>query len=221
VKNNKIALSILCLIIAYAGAGLESAPRLVEKENGKTWHVIVDKIPGSLDEFKNFRDRLAVTPQGGIAVYLTAQIIMIDRPELGEQCLILCLDQSRLNKSGSSSKRPAVEGWTLGGSEIFMLNSSGFVNDKKYAAKSFVSGTKTADAYSLPVLPWTFIIRVHSFQDRDPLIWKGHASTSCHDLGYVPLHVKKNNRGIWKMFNSSSFYSGCIDPPAKQAEDDL
>lgn len=193
--------------------------RLSEVTPGKSWEISVDKIPASLGEFQALRDSMAVTPQGGIVTYLLAQLILISDPVLGEQCLILSLDSSRLYKPGQPS-RPQVEGWGLGSSELQMMSSSGYIRDKGYAAWSYVQGTSPEKGYVLPPLPYHYFIQLHSFPDPDPLVWKGMVRTSCQTSGSVPLHVKKNSKGIWKVINSSSYYSGCIDPPVIQ-EDEL
>ena len=143
--KHSITLFSTVAIIMLLSAALVSEPRMEEKEKGKTWNVIVDRVPATLDEFRSFRDRLAKTPQGGIVVYLAAHLVMIDNPDLGEQCLVLSLDRSQLAKSPASSRRrPSVEGWQLGASEAMKLGTSGFLKDRSYAAKSFVEGTTTA-----------------------------------------------------------------------------
>ncbi len=211
--------AVIVLLASLAGP-LYPEPRVEEREKNRTWHVMVDRVPSTTEEFKTFRNRLAVTPQGGIVVYLVAHLIMIDNYDLGVQCLILSLDKSQLVESKLTARRwISVEGWQLGSSETMKLNSSGFAKDKGYVARSFVEGTSTAEGYRLPPLPYRYVIRAHAYQDADPLLWKGHASTSCHDLGYVPIHVKKNDKGIWKVVNSSSFYSGCKDPVVQEKDD--
>ncbi|HOT45850.1 MAG TPA: hypothetical protein PLM53_14435 [Spirochaetota bacterium] len=220
--KRSIALCLPAVIVLTASlAGpLYPGPRVEEKEKNRIWHVIVDRVPATVEEFKTFRNSLAATPQGGIVAYLVAHLVMIDNYELGMKCLILSLDKSLLVDSTMTARRwISVEGWQLGTSETMMLNSSGFVKDKGYAAWSFVDGASTAKGYRLPQLPYRYSIRAHAYQDSDPSIWKGHANTSCHDLGYVPIHVKKNDTGIWKVVNSSSFYSGCKDPVAEEKDD--
>jgi hypothetical protein len=219
--RNVVVGASLFILLVTAGAGLKSEPRVEEAQKDRVWHVVVDIIPSGLEEFRAFRDSLAKTPQGGIVAYLVAHLIMIDRPELGEQCLILTLDMSRLAKASGASRRPQVQGWQLGGAEIMLLQTSGFLQDRGYVAKSFVEGTKTSESYRLPPLPYKYVIRKHMLQDRNESSWMGHADTSCHDLGYVPIFVKRNDKGIWKVFNSSSFYSGCKNPPEAVSADDL
>lgn len=220
-SNRTIGFLTGVIFAAVLAGSLYAEPRVEEKEKNKTWHVIVDRVPASVEEFRKFRDGIAVTPQGGIVAYLVAHLIMIGDYTLGMQCLILSLDKSLLVDSKMTARRwISIEGWQLGSSETMKLGSSGFTKDKGYAAWSFVEGTNTATGYRLPQLPYRYVIRAHNYQDADPSVWKGHASTSCHDLGYVPLHVKKNDKGIWKVINSSSFYSGCKDP-VREEKDDL
>jgi len=216
------------LLIIFAAAvtaafalivAINAAPRVEEKQKGKEWHVIVDSIPSNLDEFRAFRNAIAITPQGGIVVYLVAQLIMIDKPEFGEQCIVIALDRSELSKSNPASRRPSVDGWQIGTSEAWRMQTSSFQRAKSYVAKSYVAGTSTAGGYALPPLPYRYVIRAHAYQSSDPAVWKGLASTSCSDLGYVPIHVKRNDKGIWKVVNSSSFYAGCKPPPSNESDD--
>ena len=210
----------LVLMLIAPGALLQSAPRVEEKVKGSEWHVVIDRIPASLDEFRALRDAIAGTPRGGIAAYLVAHLVMIDKPELGEQCLILALDMGQLLRKAPNSRHPDVDGWEIGGSERMKMSTSTFIRGKGYIGKSFVSGTSTAGGYALPPLPYTIVIRAHRMPYQEADYWKGMVATSCTDSGAVPIHVKKNNRGIWKVINSSSFYSGCKPPPST-ADDSL
>ncbi len=219
-RSTVLRTMILVFAIAWTAAPAHTAPRVVEKEKDKIWQVTVDAVPKTLDAFMSFRDAIAKTPQGGIVVYLVAQLIMMDNPELGEQCLIVALDRSQLAEHKPGSRAVGVQGWQLGGSEKTRLGMSTFIRAKGYVAKSFVAGTSTATGYALPSLPYTYVIRKHKFQDANPSVWKGNVATSCSDLGTVPIHVTVNDRGVWKVSNSSSFYAGC-KPPTKKVDDNL
>lgn len=211
---------IISTLIAMLSAMAVSQPGLadtqtwsVEQAEDSAWHVRIGHVPTSLEEFRAMRDTIADTPQGGLAAYLVAHLIMVDEPEMGEQCLVLTLDMSELEREGALSRRPTVEGWQLGASERRKMATSGFSRARKYVAKSFVAGTTTDTGYQLPSLPYTYAIRAHRVQDADPDVWRGMAATSCTDAVWVPIHVRRNNRGIWKVSNSSSFYAGCKPPP--------
>lgn len=220
-KSNRTIYFLAGIILVAVIAGpIHAEPRVEEREKNRTWHVIIDRVPSTLEEYKAFRSKLAVTPQGGIVVYLVAHLVMIDNYELGMKCLILSLDKSQLDDSKMTARRLiSIEGWQLGSSETMKLGTSSFIKDRGYVACSFVEGSSTANGYRLPQLPYRYVIRAHSHQDTDRLVWKGLANTSCHDLGYVPIHVKKNDKGIWKVVNSSSFYSGCKDPVTEEKDD--
>ncbi len=211
----------LALMLIAPAALLQSAPRVEEKVKDSEWHVVIDRIPASLDEFRSLRDAISGTPQGGIAAYLVAHLVMIGNPDLGERCLVLALDMGQLARKGPKSRRPDVDGWEIGGSERMKMSTSTFIRGRGFIAKSYVSGTSTAGGYALPSLPYTMVIRAHRMPYQEPDFWKGMVATSCTDSGAVPIHVKKNNRGIWKVINSSSFYSGCKPPPSSPVDDSL
>ena len=219
-KTNTLLVFAALIIFAIASSSiLVSAPSIKETRKDAAWEIAVDSIPRNLDEFKAMRDSLASSPQGAMVVYLVAHLILKDNPTLGQQCLIISLDMSQLVKASAGSKFAEVEGWTFGSSEGYKLNMSTFNRSKSYVANSYVKGTSTEQGYKLPGLPYKYTVTKHGYQDADPDVWKGMVRTSCNDQGYVLIQVKKNSRGVWKVFNSSGFYSGCKAPKTDDGDE--
>lgn len=221
-------LSVLALILVALVAVPALAGGKVEQKDADSWYVTLDKLPATLEECTALRDELGTTAQGGMVYYLVAQMVMIDKPEVGEQCLVIGMDMSELAESIKvlpKFKRVDVKGYQIGDSEVQKMKSSGYKTDAPYAARSFVLGTETKTGYKLPEPPYKFFVRSHRVQQTGGLsgewegTWHGFVNTSCVDSGSVPFFVKKNDKGIWKMFKSSSFYAGCKDPPVAKSDD--
>jgi hypothetical protein len=148
---------------------------------------------------------------------------MLDKADVGEQCLVLGLDSDELAETvrlKKEYKRVDYKGWQLGESEVKKMKTTGFQVDKPYAAKSWVIGTDPKTGYALPSLPYKYYVRAHNFQNLlEKGIWKGFVNTSGNATAAAPFHVRKNDKGIWKMQASSSFYAGTEDPPKKKSDD--
>ncbi|MBN2695587.1 hypothetical protein JXR93_13075 [bacterium] len=220
--NSFLLLFFLFSTIVYSKGVVE------EHEKGKVWFVTIDKLPTTLEEFTALRDEIAVTPQGGMVSWLVAQLIMIDNPELGEQCVVITTDKSLLVESFKlkpKEQRTNVKGWQLGSEEVNKMMTTGFSVDKAYAAKTYVIGTSHKEEYKLPELPFKYIVTNHSIQKKGGLsgewndTWHGFVNESGTDSGKLPFFVKKDSKGIWKMFKSSSFFAGTKDPIKKVVDD--
>jgi hypothetical protein len=74
-----------------------------EAQNTPLNPVIIDKMPQNIEEFVQLRDRIATTPQGGVAIFVIAMHLYTQDPKLGEACLTIAMDASRL-KVGSSNR---------------------------------------------------------------------------------------------------------------------
>src|SRR5262245_40252596 len=115
-SQNRVMLS--CMIITLVAALALTGAKVEEAEAGKTWHVTVDAVPKTVDEFIALRDVIATSPQGGIAAFLVAAIMYGENEAAGEQAIIAALDASNLidAKSGLQAKRPEYKGFKVGNS---------------------------------------------------------------------------------------------------------
>ena len=218
----RILSTVLTLGMLLGGAEALAGGK-VEKKDDTTWYVTVDKLPETVEECVALRDEIATEPAGGMVYYLVAQLVMLDKPEVGEKCLVISLDSGELSETirlKKQYKRVDYKGWQLGESEVKKMKTSGFQADKAYAAKTWVLETDVKNGYELPALPYKYFVRSHNFQNLlEKGIWKGFVNTSGNATAAAPFQVKKNDKGIWKMFASSSFYVGTEDPPKKVSDD--
>ncbi|MGE0708988.1 MAG: hypothetical protein AB7N76_23480 [Planctomycetota bacterium] len=195
---------------------------VTEKDEGKSWFVTVGRIPKSVEEFKALRDELCKTPQGGMVAFIIAMHMHGENEELGLQVLPLILDKSLLGETINMQQKyqkPGYKGWQIGGAFDQMRKSSGFQKAVKYAALSYVVGTKKDDGYKLPAPPYKYYCRIHRVPPKEGE-WKGFLNTSGSAGGAVPYIMKKDSNGNWKMLQASSFFAGTQEPP-KKSKDDL
>jgi hypothetical protein len=225
----KFLIGITAAIVSLALLTPALAGGKVTKKSKDKWYVTVDALPGTLDECKALRNELATSAQGGLVYYFVTQLVITTKPKIGEQCLVLGMDKSELVETidlRPKFRRTNVKGWQLGSSEVKKMKTSGFVTDAPYAANTYVMGTDVANGYKLPELPYKYYVRAHRIQKKGGLsgewenTWHGFVNESGSASGAKPFFVKKNAKGVWKMYKSSSFYAGTKDPP-KQVEDDL
>jgi hypothetical protein len=173
--------------------------------------VTVPALPTTVEEFLSLRNDLATTPQGGAAVYAAALCVYAGDPALGLQLLTIATDASELH-DGTTYKNKG-----LGGVRERALKDR--IGAKPYVARSYFQGTSPENGYTLPSGPLSVNIR---HQDRDP-IGEDTAKLFVHSTGADsprPIHLKKNNRGLWKARNAGSLDVG-IRKPVEAVDDDL
>ena len=79
-KNSVVFLVLIFLFQAYAEAQT----------------IKINKLPVSVKEFKEMRNEIAVTPEGGAAMFIIALKLYNKNSELGSKCLVIAADRSRL-----------------------------------------------------------------------------------------------------------------------------
>lgn len=168
----------------------------------------VNSFPKSVDEFKTFRDELAKTPQGGAAVFAVALNVFSSDQKLGTQFLTLCLDMDRLTdgKEGVSDKQPTS-----------LRDFKDRNGAKPYIARTMFAGTKPENGYELPAFPLEI-----KFKDQPADIKETEAKVFIVTSGAdapKPLQLRKNDKGIWKANEWSSFQGNCR-PPGEQKKID-
>ena len=170
----------------------------------------IKALPKTVDEFKALRDDLAKTPEGGVAVMIVAMTVYSDDAKLGTQFLTLALDSDKLSdgKEGVSGKQP----------------SPGLLRDfkdrngaKPWVAKSAFQGTSPATGYVLPTGGLTI-----KFKEQDGDVKDTTAKIFVYTSGAdapKPMQIKKNDKGLWKATEWSSFQGNCRPPETKKSDD--
>lgn len=173
----------------------------------------IPEVPTTLEAFLALRDRLAVTPQGGAAVFVVATIIRTRDAELGKKCLTISLDQSRLVRG----TRPWYKGFAPSRDLMYHF---GRLKSMPFLPGIYIQGTSPQTGYALT--PGGLQIRWNGWKyNRASKGRKIFLHTTSGNLPR-PLMMVKNNRGKWKVNELSSYFVGPSRMPAvKQPDDDL
>lgn len=180
--------------------------------NAQIKTIEIEKIPVDIDEFTGLRGELAVTPEGGAAMFALAMLIYNQDRDFGLDCftVILANDGTILKDDPNGYK-----GYSPGNSSMYLIER---LNNKPWISNSYVFGTSPSNMYKLQALPYAFkfIRNKYSVIDSDMIkvfIYSSGASTP------RPVTLLENNRGIWKVKEFSSLVLGVRE--VKIIDDDL
>lgn len=166
----------------------------------------IESMPDSVESFVAMRNKLAVTPEGGAVMFAVALIKFSEGDPLGIPFLTLAIDQSRLSDGGFG-----VEGRQPTDLRDFRDRNGA----KPWIASSMIQGTSPAKKYALPALPWTVnVVRSDAAGDDDAKVF---IQTSGADSP-KPLRLLRNDKGIWKAAEWSSFQGNCRPPEEKKVD---
>ncbi len=173
---------------------------------------IQSEIPSTIDQFIELRDRLAVTPEGGAAVFVVAMNMYVRDNDLGMKAFTLALDRSQLMKSTLGYR-----GWAPAFKYANLIKSE--LRRKPYIAPSYIQGTSYLSGYALPdVSKWEIAFTVNRFSTISDTERKLFVKSTGADSPR-PVYLRKNNRGIWKVYNDSLILG--VRRPEERVDDDL
>jgi Domain of unknown function (DUF6935) len=190
----------LFLVFAFIFSGLMNA-QVVE----------IKGMPTTVEEFVELRDKIANTPEGGAAMFVIAVKMYNENPEIGEQCLVIAADRSRL-QSGTIYK-----GFSL--SKVDMNSIKRQLGQYPFAPNSYFKGATPENGYK--------------FEFPTQMDFSSNAYSGNKDEGKFKVFVKcygadsprpvtliRNNKGVWKAKEWSSIIMGMRKPVVK-IDDDL
>lgn len=167
------------------------------------------EVPTTIDEFLEFRNQVATTPEGGAAVFSMALMMYTNNQELGLQALTIALDRSEL------SEGEVYKGYQPQNSINYHLSN---LLRKPYTARSYVLGTSPENGYKLPN-NLKFKLTRNSYSEQS----NGDIKVFIKCTGAStprPITLRKNNRGYWKAVNYNSLFVGS-QPPVEVVDDGL
>jgi hypothetical protein len=188
-------------------------PAFISAKDFKPVTVTVDKLPGTVAEFTKMRDRLAVTPEGGAAVMITALMVFSKDKDLGLKLIVIALDRNNL------SKGKVYQGFKPDSSITYHLDRIG-TPERKHIPYGFVVGATPANGYKTdPPYKMEFTRNDYSVKDESTI----KVFAACYGTDYPrPVTMAKNNRGLWKALELSSLFLD-VEGPAEptKTDDDL
>lgn len=197
--------AIALVILAAAAAGVVFA------DGNQIITVSVERFPSTIEDFVELRNELAVTPEGGAAVFVVAMNMHVDDPELGIQAFTIALDRDQLQEASDGYK-----GFKPGFRYMNLIRSE--LKQKPYIAPSYFIGTSPSSGYRLPSPPYEIEVHTNPHSDISENEKKYFVRSTGAD-SVRPIYLKKNNRGIWKVTNESLILG--VRPPKELVDDDL
>lgn len=164
----------------------------------------IQKLPTTIEEFETLRNQLSTSPEGGATAFMVALKIFTSDQQLGHQCFVLTVDRNNLSQGN------VYKGFQLNNSDISRLKSQIKYNPK--LADSYIKGGLPENNYSINQ-PYVYEYSTNPTSGSEAdgymkLFIKCYGADSPR-----PIHVKKNNRGVWKVSNWSSVIVGIKKPP--------
>jgi len=159
----------------------------------------------NIEKFLEIRDKIAISPEGGAAIFLLALKIYSDDPKLGKQCLVIAADQNNLQKGN------IYMGYELLPVDMTLIKRA-IIDKNRQLPNSYILGSKPENNYSVK-LPYTYEFSTNS-SSGDPASDTYKLLVKCSgDAVYRQISLKKNNRGLWKALSWGNLLDGIKKPP--------
>jgi hypothetical protein len=182
-----------------------------EAQNTPLNPVIIDKMPQNIEEFIQLRDRIATTPQGGVAIFVIAMHLYTQDPKLGEACLTIAMDASRL-KVGN-----AYKGFAPNDSDFGLLKSQ--LQQHPHLPRTYFKGTSPENGYALPKGKLEINCQTNPYSGKESE-GKIKVFTICTGADSArPMQLQRNDKGLWKATEWSSLLVGVRRPVVKTSDD--
>jgi hypothetical protein len=182
-----------------------------EAQNTPLNPVIIDKMPQNIEEFVQLRDRIATTPQGGVAIFVIAMHLYTQDPKLGEACLTIAMDASRL-KVGN-----AYKGFAPNDSDFGLLKSQ--LQQHPHLPRTYFKGTSPENGYALPKGKLEINCQTNPYSGKESE-GKIKVFTICTGADSArPMQLQRNDKGLWKATEWSSLLVGVRRPVVKTSDD--
>ncbi len=172
--------------------------------------ITLPSVPDNIDSFVEIRDQIAISPEGGAAIFVLAMMMFENDRKLGEQAFTVALDRTNLSESMMGYK-----GFTPSQNIKFHLDR---FEGKNYWGKSYVAGTSFEDGYKLPSTLKVEIGRNTSSEQSNGDI-KVFVKCTGADTPR-PITLRKNDKGFWKATECSSMFVD-MRAPKQFISDDL
>jgi hypothetical protein len=176
----------------------------------------ITRLPANADDFKTMRDEVAVTPEGGAAMFVIALKMYTENPEEGIKCLIMQKDIADLMQSNNAG---SYKGYALNVSEFSLLKSQ--VGKQPYIPNSYFVGAKPENNYTIPEGNFELDIAANPYSG-DPNSGKVKLFIRSYGADTSrPVAMVRNDKGLWKVKEYSSLIVGIRKMASEAPKDDL
>ncbi len=203
--------------LLFSFSAFKNNPVISEKSISRTLEkprtITLEKLPSTVEEFLEMRNKISKTPEGGATTMIVALILYSQNPKLGLPCLTIAVDKSRVSKT---TKNDGYKGYIVSRNDLNLIKSQ--IKRSPYVPFSYIQGTKVENGYKIPSgkLVFNFSTNAYSGKEKDGLIKLFIPSSGASSAR--PIKVHQNDRGIWKAKEWSSLIVGIRAP--KVADDD-
>ncbi len=187
------------LLLAATATGIFAQAKTIEIQN----------IPKTVEQFEKIRDRIATTPEGGAAMMVLAMLVFAEDETEGLKCMTVALDRANL------SEGDVYKGYKPAGHLDYHLDR---FRQRKYWPKAYIQGTTPQNGYEYSE-PVRFNISRTKYSG-DEASGELKVFVSVYGFSPRPMKMVRNNRGIWKANELSSFFLD-VEPPVVEENDDL
>lgn len=175
--------------------------------------VAVPSVPASAEEYRGLRDGLATRPEGGAACFIAALLAYSRDRKLGRQCLTLILDR------GNVANGDIFEGFAPAPAIGWHLDRLDRQNVWSYHGFAYVRGATPQNSYQVSP-PFTVVTSRQRNSGSDE---SGRVKVFVDTAGFRPrpMLLYRNDNGLWKVNECSSFWVNVAPPAAQAPRDDL
>lgn len=175
--------------------------------------VEIPAIPNSAEEFTEWRDKVATTPEGGAAATVAALLAFSKDKQLGMQCLTLILDQRNVGTGD------VIKGHAPIGAIMYHVNRISDYDMWPYLAFAYLKGAQAEKNYVVSA-PYTVVTSRQRNSGNDS---GGQVQVflDCYGFRPRPISLHRNDKGIWKAYEMSSLFLNVAPPASAEPVDDL
>ncbi len=176
----------------------------------------ISTFPKNAEEFKLLRDTVAVTPEGGAAMFVIAMKMWVSNPAEGIKCMIM---QREINDLQPQNGAESYMGYSLGSSEYSLFRSQ--INHQPYLPDSYIAGAVPGNNYQDADIDLEFEITSNPYSgDPSSGKFKVFIRSSGADSPR-PVTMVRNDKGLWKVKEYSSLIVGIRNAQKEERSDDL
>ena len=205
--------TILRSVLALCCFGVISAPSALAQVEVLP-EVALERLPATIDEFLEGRERLGGNPSGATALFVAAMIRYAEDQSAGLPMLVSILvnDNTLLSSARAGS---GYRGYDLASSTRFLIDR---VIQSPWIPSSYIQGTSPSGGYQLPAGP----LRLEFSENPTSQIGPDEVRIFVASTGADsprPLRLKRNSAGIWKVAEFSSLVVGVRQPESERVDD--
>ncbi len=176
----------------------------------------IENIPQSTEDLVALRNKVAITPEGGLACFIIALKHFAEGHPQGLEMLVITRAHEDLVTSTASGN---YKGYTLGTNELYFTRNQ--LSKQPYLPMSYFNGATPQNNYVLNERQLSFSFSTNSYSGD---IESGRIKVFVDCSGASsprPATLVKNDKGIWKVKEYSSLIVGIQPKAAEKPSDDL